>query len=43
MDDLSAVRLRYAHMIGETAGVTSKRLIRAFAEVAREDFVGPGP
>jgi protein-L-isoaspartate(D-aspartate) O-methyltransferase len=43
MDDLSAVRLRFAQMIGETAGLTSKRLIRAFAEVPREDFVGPGP
>ena len=43
MDDLSAVRLQYAQMIGEMAGLTSKRLIRAFAEVPREDFVGPGP
>ena len=43
MDELSEARLRYAREVGETAGLASQRLIRAFAEVAREDFVGPGP
>jgi protein-L-isoaspartate(D-aspartate) O-methyltransferase len=43
MDDLSEARLRYAQKIGETAGLASERLIRAFVEVPREDFVGPGP
>jgi protein-L-isoaspartate(D-aspartate) O-methyltransferase len=43
MDDLNEARLRYAQKIVEKAGLTSQRLIRAFAEVPREDFLGPGP
>jgi protein-L-isoaspartate(D-aspartate) O-methyltransferase len=43
MDELSEARLRYAEKIRATAGLASQRLIRAFAEVAREEFVGPGP
>ena len=43
MEDVSAARSRYAELIGKTAQIRSERLIRALAEVRRENFLGPGP
>jgi protein-L-isoaspartate(D-aspartate) O-methyltransferase len=40
---LEAVRCAYAEKIAAQADLQSVALARAFAEVAREDFVGPGP
>lgn len=43
MNDLTQVRRAYARRICDLAGVTSPALERAFANVAREDFLGPPP
>jgi len=37
------IRLRYAEDIRSSAHVASAALVRAFATVPREEFVGPGP
>jgi protein-L-isoaspartate(D-aspartate) O-methyltransferase len=37
------VRREFAEKIRATAGLRSETLVRAFASVPREDFVGPGP
>lgn len=39
----SEIRERYAEEIRTTANVTSPALLKAFATVPREEFVGPGP
>jgi protein-L-isoaspartate(D-aspartate) O-methyltransferase len=41
--DLESVRSAYAREMMEASGSDDPRLGRAFAEVPREDFVGPGP
>jgi protein-L-isoaspartate(D-aspartate) O-methyltransferase len=41
--DLAIVRRAYAKQILAMAGVTDPRLSEAFAQVRREDFLGPGP
>ena len=43
MDPLDAIRREYAEKIRALAGIRSGALARAFAAVAREAFVGPGP
>ena len=40
---LSRVRKRYARKIRRKAHIRSKTLVRAFAEVPREQYLGPGP
>jgi protein-L-isoaspartate(D-aspartate) O-methyltransferase len=40
---LDAVRERYAARLGERARLASPALVRAFATVKREAFLGPGP
>ncbi len=42
-DDLARVREAYAEEIRRTANLRSTSLVRAFATVARERFLGPGP
>lgn len=42
-DDLRAMRRWYAEDIRWSAGLSSERLIEAFASVPRERFVGRGP
>ena len=41
--DLERVRLDFAEKIREISGLRSSSLVRAFATVPREQFVGPGP
>jgi protein-L-isoaspartate(D-aspartate) O-methyltransferase len=41
--DLESVRAAYAREMMEASGSDDPRLEQAFAEVPREDFVGPGP
>jgi len=36
-------RQRYAELIGQKAALRSDRLVSAFAEVPRENYLGPGP
>ena len=43
MDSLVSSRLRYANLIRERAALRSDRLVRALAQVPREDYLGPGP
>ncbi|RYD87743.1 MAG: methyltransferase domain-containing protein [Sphingomonadales bacterium] len=43
MTDLATLRRTYARNVLATAGVTSPALERAYATVAREAYVGPGP
>lgn len=43
MANLSGVRKRYARKLRRKAGLRSKGLVRAFSEVPRENFLGPGP
>src|SRR5690349_12341687 len=43
MSDIAAFRSLYAEFIVRSSGSTSQRLIEAFAEIPREDFLGPGP
>lgn len=43
MNSLAEHRRFYAEFIVKSAGASNARLIEAFATVAREDFVGPGP
>jgi protein-L-isoaspartate(D-aspartate) O-methyltransferase len=42
-DDLQRQRERYAQKICRAANVHSDALVRAFATVHREDYLGPGP
>ena len=41
--ELGLVRRAYAKEIMATAGIPDARVEAAFAEVRREDFLGPGP
>jgi len=41
--DLAEIRSAYARKMAAASGSDDPRLERAFAEVPREDFVGPGP
>ena len=41
--DLAIIRRAYAKQIDDAVGVTEKRIEDAFAEVPREDYLGPGP
>ena len=41
--ELGFVRRAYAREIMATAGVSDPRVENAFAELRREDFLGPGP
>jgi protein-L-isoaspartate(D-aspartate) O-methyltransferase len=43
MSDLHALRHRYAEEIRQKAQVRSPALVRAFAQVPRERYLGPGP
>jgi hypothetical protein len=43
VESLDQVRREFAEKIRATAGLRSETLVRAFASVSREDFVGPGP
>jgi protein-L-isoaspartate(D-aspartate) O-methyltransferase len=43
MANISGARKRYARKIRRIAAIRSKRLVRAFAEVPREKFLGAGP
>ena len=43
MSALEDARRRFAEELRTTAGITSDRLIAAFATVPRERFLGPGP
>jgi protein-L-isoaspartate(D-aspartate) O-methyltransferase len=43
MGDVNAARLAFAALLREQHGVRSEPLLRAFASVPREAFVGPGP
>lgn len=40
---LTAIRAAFAAQLAQESGVDDPRLIDAFATVAREDFLGPGP
>ena len=41
--ELAIIRLAYAKQILAAAQVNDQRLEQAFAQVPREDFLGPGP
>lgn len=43
MENLIAVRRKYADLIRRRAGLRSDRLVRALSEVPRESYMGPGP
>jgi protein-L-isoaspartate(D-aspartate) O-methyltransferase len=43
MENLATSRRRYAELIRERAGLRWEPLVNALSEVAREDFLGPGP
>jgi len=43
MSDVGAARLAFAALLREQHGVRSESLLRAFASVPREGFLGPGP
>ena len=43
MDPLHPIRTRFAEELRRVAGVRSQALVRAFATVRREDYLGPGP
>jgi protein-L-isoaspartate(D-aspartate) O-methyltransferase len=43
VESLDRARREFAEKIRATAGLRSETLVRAFASVPREDFVGPGP
>ncbi len=43
MTGLERARERYAQEIRGRAGLTNERLVRAFATVSREHYLGPGP
>jgi protein-L-isoaspartate(D-aspartate) O-methyltransferase len=43
VEPLDRARREFAEKIRTTAGLRSEALVRAFASVPREDFVGPGP
>ncbi|MEJ7667299.1 MAG: methyltransferase domain-containing protein [Casimicrobiaceae bacterium] len=43
MDRLAQRREQFAHLIARKAGVTDRRIAIAFARIAREHFLGPGP
>jgi protein-L-isoaspartate(D-aspartate) O-methyltransferase len=41
--ELKIIRRAYAKQVAAAAGVEDPRIEAAFAAVAREDFLGPGP
>jgi len=43
MTDLDGLRQSYAEELRAVANLQSEALVRAFAKVRREDFLGPGP
>ena len=43
MDDLGSARKLYAESIRQKINLRSEQLVRALAEVPREDYLGPGP
>jgi protein-L-isoaspartate(D-aspartate) O-methyltransferase len=43
VDSLHPTRSRYAEALRKIAGLRSEALVRAFASVYREDYLGPGP
>jgi protein-L-isoaspartate(D-aspartate) O-methyltransferase len=43
MENCSSTRRRYAELIRQRAHLRSERVVRALAEVPREDYLGPGP
>jgi protein-L-isoaspartate(D-aspartate) O-methyltransferase len=43
MTDLAEVRAAFAERLGKESRIASPRVVAAFASVAREDFLGPGP
>jgi protein-L-isoaspartate(D-aspartate) O-methyltransferase len=43
VNGLESLRRFYARYVTATAGVRNPRIEQAYAEVAREDYVGPGP
>ncbi|MGO9607948.1 MAG: hypothetical protein ACLQAT_31865 [Candidatus Binataceae bacterium] len=43
MPNLAGARRRYARKLRRKAHLRSRLLVRAFAEVPREHFLGPGP
>jgi protein-L-isoaspartate(D-aspartate) O-methyltransferase len=43
MENVNVARRRFAQLLRQTAGLRSERLVRAFSEVPREDYLGPGP
>jgi protein-L-isoaspartate(D-aspartate) O-methyltransferase len=43
MADLQALREYYAEELRAVANLQSEALVRAFAKVPREHFLGPGP
>jgi hypothetical protein len=43
VESIDGARREFAEKIRATAGLRSETLVRAFASVPREDFVGPGP
>jgi protein-L-isoaspartate(D-aspartate) O-methyltransferase len=43
VNSLESLRRFYARYVTETVGVRNPRIVEAYAQVAREDYVGPGP
>ena len=43
MENLKLARRQYAELIRQRADLRSERLVDALGEVAREDYLGPGP
>jgi protein-L-isoaspartate(D-aspartate) O-methyltransferase len=43
MEESTSARLRYAELIRGCAHLRSERLVSALADVARENYLGPGP
>jgi protein-L-isoaspartate(D-aspartate) O-methyltransferase len=43
MTDLAGVRAAFAERLGKESRIASPRVVAAFATVAREEFLGPGP
>ena len=43
MQNLGSTRQRYSDLIRQKALLHSERLVRALAEVPRENYLGPGP
>ncbi len=43
MSELDAIRHYYAEELRAVANLQSETLVRAFAKIPREHFLGPGP